>query len=112
MTSFYHPIILCALLAATQGASRAAEEQAGASTAPKGREKAVLITVDAKVQSIDYDTREVTLKGPLGNEVTFTVDKKVKRLNEIKVGDVVEADALRRFGLLHRLGAPGRAAGA
>jgi hypothetical protein len=32
------------------------------------------------------------LKGPLGNTVTFTVDKRVKRLKEVKVGDTVEAD--------------------
>jgi len=34
----------------------------------------------------------VTLKGPLGNKVTFTVDKRVKRLDEVKVGDLVRAD--------------------
>jgi hypothetical protein len=90
--SSYYPIVLCALLAAAQGTCRAAEEQAPPSTKPNARENAVLITVDAKVQSIDYDTREVTLKGPLGNEVSFTVDKKVKRLNEFKVGDIVEAE--------------------
>jgi hypothetical protein len=32
------------------------------------------------------------LKGPLGNKVTFTVDKRVKRLNEMKIGDRVQAD--------------------
>src|SRR5262249_53598247 len=34
----------------------------------------------------------VTLKGPLGNVVTFTVDSRVKRLQEVKVGDLVRAD--------------------
>jgi hypothetical protein len=32
------------------------------------------------------------LKDPLGNTVTFTVDQRVKRLDEVKVGDLVEAD--------------------
>ncbi len=53
---------------------------------------AALVSVTASVEAIDPVTREVTLKGPLGNKVTFTVDKRVKRLNEIKVGDLVQAD--------------------
>ena len=49
-------------------------------------------SITARVEAIDQTTREVTLKGPLGNVVTFTVDKRVARLNEIKVGDEVTAD--------------------
>ena len=56
------------------------------------RGDAVLVTVTASVEAIDHATREVTLKGPLGNSVTFTADQRVKRLNEIKVGDLVRAD--------------------
>ena len=57
-----------------------------------GRQEAVLVEVAAKVEAIDPKTREGTLKGPLGNEVTFTVDQRVKRLDEVKVGDLVHAD--------------------
>ncbi len=56
------------------------------------REETVLVTITASVEAIDLASREVTLKGPLGNEVTFTVDQRVKRLNEVKVGDHVQAD--------------------
>jgi Cu/Ag efflux protein CusF len=59
---------------------------------PLSREDAVLVSITASVQAIDLAKREVTLKGPLGNVVTFTVDKRVKRLDEVKVGDNVEAD--------------------
>ena len=62
-----------------------------AGTAVTGRQS-VQASVTATVQAIDYNTREVTLKGSLGNVVTFTVDKRVARLNEIKVGDEVTAD--------------------
>ena len=34
----------------------------------------------------------MTRKGPLGNQITFTVEQRVKRLNKIKVGDDVTAD--------------------
>ena len=56
------------------------------------REDAVLVSVTATIEAIDHDTREATLKGPLGHTVTFTVDQRVKRLNEFKVGDAVRAD--------------------
>lgn len=61
-------------------------------TQPLSREHASLVSITAKVTAIDQATREVTLKGPLGNVVTFTVDKRVARLNEVKVGDDVTAD--------------------
>ncbi|HET7537528.1 MAG TPA: hypothetical protein VFJ90_13805 [Candidatus Didemnitutus sp.] len=47
------------------------------------------VDLTATVEAINYDTREVTLKGQLGNEVTLTADPQIKRLNEIKVGDHV-----------------------
>jgi Cu/Ag efflux protein CusF len=56
------------------------------------KRRAQEVSVTATVTAIDYTTREVTLKGPLGNVVTFTVDKQVQRLNEIKVGDNVTAE--------------------
>ncbi len=87
-TSFGYPILCSALLAASQYGALAAEEK----SAPMARQEAVLITITASVEAIDPATREVTLKGPLGNEVTFTVDQRVKRLDEVKVGDLVQAD--------------------
>ena len=61
-------------------------------TPPLSAERTVLVTVTATVKAIDQAKREVTLKGPLGNVVTFVVDKRVKRLNEVSVGDEVTAD--------------------
>lgn len=81
-----------ALLAAGQYTALAAEENQAPTGAPMSREEAILVSLTASVQAIDYTNREVTLKGPLGNEVTFTVDQRVKRLDEVKVGDVVRAD--------------------
>jgi Cu/Ag efflux protein CusF len=92
MRRYCHYSILCAALLAfnPNAAVRAADQPAAA--APLSREAAVLVTVTATVEAIDQKTREVTLKGQLGNTVTFTVDPAVKRLNEVKVGDVVRSD--------------------
>ena len=54
-------------------------------------EDEVLISATATVQAVDLEKRELTLKDPLGEVTTLTVDKAVKRLNEIKVGDEVTA---------------------
>jgi hypothetical protein len=56
------------------------------------RTDAELTTVTATVQAINPEKREVTLRGSRGNETTFIVDSRVKRLDEVKVGDVVKAD--------------------
>jgi len=56
------------------------------------REESLLVSITASVESIDQAKREVTLKGALGNETTFVVDDRVKRLNEVQVGDLVRAD--------------------
>jgi hypothetical protein len=91
MKTFLSYCILCgALWAASQCTGLRAGEQT--STVTAGREEAVLVSVTASVESIDLAKREMTLKGPLGNTVTVTVDQRVKRLDEVKVGDLVRAD--------------------
>lgn len=84
-----YPLVCAALLAASSPSAQSADDQ---STGTMSREQAVLVTVTASVEAIDYTNREVVLKGPLGNKVTFTVDPRVKRLDEVKVGDYVQAD--------------------
>jgi hypothetical protein len=59
---------------------------------PEPREVWQFVTVRATVEAIDYQSRKVTLRGPRGNAITFTADERVRRLNEIKVGDEVVAD--------------------
>jgi hypothetical protein len=80
------------LIAGLLGFGRPDILSAGEQPAPMGRTEAVLATVTASVESINLTNREVTLKGPMGNTVTFTADPKIKRLDEVKVGDFVRAD--------------------
>jgi len=87
-----YAVICSALLATRLCVAQAPAEKPGAPGASLSRADAVLVTVTASVESINLTNREVTLKGPLGNQVTFTVDKRVKRLPEVKVGDFVRAD--------------------
>ena len=84
--------LILAALGLTLALTAFAQETTPAAPRPLSTERAILVTVTAKVQAIDQAKREVTLKGPLGNVVTFVVDKRVKRLNEFSVGDEVTAD--------------------
>jgi hypothetical protein len=90
--SIKYSILFTALLAAAEWRTPSAEEPSTTAGTPISREDTVLVSLTASVQAIDYTNREVTLKGPLGNQVTFTVDQRVKRLGEVKVGDLVRAD--------------------
>lgn len=83
-------VLAAVLLAASLDAVFSADNASAA--ARLAREDAVLVTITASVQAINQTNREVTLKGPLGNSVTFAVDRRVKRLSEVRVGDLVRAD--------------------
>lgn len=54
-------------------------------------EESVDITVAAKVKAINYSSRQVTLVSADGRETSFRVGDQVQRLNEVKVGDNVQA---------------------
>ena len=73
------------------GISLRLQAQEGASHGPMTAEEDAIVTMTAKVQAVNQETRELTLKGPLGDLATVTVDKAVKRLDEIKPGDEVKA---------------------
>ena len=87
-----YSLLSSTLLAASMGVALSAETHAGTAGAPLSREDAVLASITATVEAINYSNREVTVKGPLGNSVTFTADQRIKRLNEVKVGDQIQAD--------------------
>jgi hypothetical protein len=61
--------------------------------APRGEiPKGVIVEtteITASVEDIEYDTRMLTLKGPMGNVRRIKVDPAVTRLNEVKKGDEV-----------------------
>lgn len=95
--SLIYSILCGALLVISPGVAFSAEKQLSAGNASMSRKDAILVSLTASVEAVDQATREVTLKGPLGNTVTFTVDQRVKRLNEFKVGDHVRADYFVSF---------------
>ena len=81
----------------------AAAEVQTVKVAPKGDMPHATLTktteITATVEGIDYKKRTVTLKGPEGNVTTYPVDKRVKRLKEVKVGDEVVLRVTEAFAI-------------
>ena len=57
------------------------------------------MNVTATITAIDKATRDVTLKGPQGNETTVTAGPKIKNFDKLKVGDQVKAEYVEAFAL-------------
>jgi hypothetical protein len=75
------------------GGEPSADVTSSVNMAEKGANPGGVITqvvqVQVRVDAIDYDNRTVVLTGPEGNSFKLNVDERVKRLNEVKVGDIV-----------------------
>jgi len=85
------------------GGEPAAGEISTMKLAEKGATPGGVITtvkqIQARVDDIDYDQRTVVLTGPLGKSVELTVDERVQRFNEVKVGDIVVVRYTEAIGM-------------
>jgi hypothetical protein len=84
-------IVLALVLVGLIATSTALFAEKGAEKRPP-REKWILISIDATIEAIDHKSREVTLRGPMGNLMTVEADDRVERLDEFKVGDIIHAE--------------------
>ncbi len=84
-------IVALGLAAAVTLAGPAAAQTGAvvAGTAPGKAAVAETVKVTATITAIDKATRDVTLKGPQGNEITLTAGPEVKNFAQLKVGDQV-----------------------
>ncbi len=63
---------------------------AAVATAPGKAVVAQTVKATATITAIDAKTRDITLKGPQGNELTVTAGPDVKNFAKLKVGDQVD----------------------
>ena len=47
------------------------------------------VSLEAEVTAVDYESRELSLRGPQGNIVTITAGDHIERLEDIAVGDSI-----------------------
>ena len=69
------------------------------SETPTGAEVVETIKLTATVAGINYDTRQIVLKGPGGGDVTYRVDKSVVNFDQIKVRDQVKATVTEKLAV-------------
>jgi len=57
------------------------------------------VTINATITAINAASREITLKGPQGREVTVVAEPDVKNFAQLKAGDNVEVKYLEALGV-------------
>jgi hypothetical protein len=94
-------LALATLIAATLLAPAALAQTGGAvvQSSPGSVTAAQTVRVTATITKIDPATREITLKGPKGNEFAVVADERVKNFAQMKVGDLVNADYIEALSL-------------
>jgi hypothetical protein len=79
-----------------------AQAQTGAAMAAKGPGVAGVaktVEITATITAIDAKKREVTLKGPQGNEVVVEAGPRVRNFSQMKVGDQVKVEYVEALTL-------------
>ena len=95
-------LLLAALLGALPFLAQAQNAPMSASLVEK--DKGAVTTANAVefqgiITAIDKATREVTIRGGSGNELTITAGPQVKNFKQIKVGDLVTLSYIAALGL-------------
>jgi Cu/Ag efflux protein CusF len=88
--------VVVAAIAAPVGAQTGA---VAVGTAPGMAGVAQTVKMTATITAIDAATRDVTLKGPQGNEVVVTAGPEVKNFANMKVGDQVDVQYVEALTL-------------
>ena len=55
--------------------------------------------INALVESVDYATREVTLRDPGGELITFTAGEEVRNLEQMEVGDSIHVEYTQSYAI-------------
>jgi Cu/Ag efflux protein CusF len=98
MRNYLAPVVL-ALAAAITWPSIAQTGGVVAGSAPGKVGVAETVKITATITAIDKATRDITLKGPQGGEVTLTAGPEVKKFDQLKVGDQVNAQYVEALTL-------------
>jgi len=90
-----HHVATAALAAALLAVQASAATNAAMESSPGRVAAAQTLHVTATITAIDGATREVTLKGPKGNEVTVVAGPQVQNFAQMKIGDKVDVEYIQ-----------------
>jgi len=95
-------LLLAALIATLPAVATAQEPPKSATLVEKEKGAATIaeaVELQGVVTAIDKNTRELTIKGGSGKDVTFTAGPQIKNFKQIKVGDLVTLNYIAALGL-------------
>ena len=76
------------------GTAFASHHQDDAPPAMVDGDRAMTVAIEAEIVAVDLETKEVTLQGPQGNQITIVAQEQVVKLEDLRVGDRVAAHYL------------------
>jgi hypothetical protein len=79
--------------------AKAPAAKAAPAKAPEVKVEGETAKVTATVEAIDQKTREVTLKGPKGNKISFVASPEVKNLAQVQKGDEVVVEYVQALAM-------------
>ena len=97
-----HKLVTALGIAVAAALAVPAVAQTGAVMAAKEPGKGAVaqtVKITATITAIDKASRDVTLKGPQGNEMTVTAGPEVKNFDNMKVGDQVSVEYVEALTL-------------
>jgi len=97
MNKLFVALGLAAAVAALPALAQTGSAMVG--TAPGKAAAVETVKLTATITAIDKATRDVTLKGPQGNEMTLTAGQEVKNFDQLKVGDKVDLNYIEALTL-------------
>jgi len=86
------------LVASTFWANCWADDSAPATEKPS-MHTSETVQITAVVEAINHETREVSLRGPEGNVVSFVASEEARNLDQVEVGDVVNAEYVQSLSI-------------
>ena len=89
--------LLAALLLFASSPCWSEESAEAASKISMSTSQTVVLT--AVVETINHETREVTLRGPEGNTVSFVASEDARNLGQVEVGDIVMAEYVQSMSI-------------
>jgi hypothetical protein len=57
------------------------------------------VVLTAMVEAINHETREVTLRGPEGDSVSFVASEEARNLGQVQAGDIVRAEYVQSMSI-------------
>lgn len=92
-TIFILAAIVCFMLIAGCNCKKAIDDSSCAKSVEKpSRVIGEEISFTATVEAIDYQSRNVTIKGPKGRSVSLSVSEDAYNFNQVEVGDLVDVN--------------------